>query len=386
MKRHSSWLFAIAWIVTASLASAADATADNATAENTTSAATVDLGGLVEQLGAPEFSERQEASRKLSEAGKSIFPQIEKAAEAGSREVAMRAVEILKRHHTGGDLETKEAAKAALERLAKCGNPAAAQRAADALNPQPAATIQQPAIGGINPAILQRLQQQQLQQLQQLQLQQRGIQIQLGGIAPGQNVVRRTSIRTINGQREIEVQVGDRNTKIKDGANGGIEAEITEKVNGKETTRKIEAKDLEDLKKKDADVARIYEMYNRVGRGIQIGAMPGGALPGGALPGGALPVPAVPPPESVKRMIESIERSIERAKTQLPNDPIAQQRIDSLERTKKRYQDMLPRDEAKPAEAAQKAVDEARRAAESALRDATEAARKAAEPRDPFAP
>jgi len=372
MKRHTSWLFAIACIITASLASAADATADNTTPESTTSAASVDLGGLVEQLGAPEFAERQEASRKLSEAGKSIFPQIEKAAEAGSREVATRAVEILKRHHTGGDLETKEAAKAALERLAKCGNPAAAQRASNALNPQPAATIQQPAIGGINPAVLQ-------------QLQQRGIQIQLGGIAPGQNVVRRTSIRTINGQREIEVQEGDRNTKVKDGANGGIEAEITEKVNGKETTRKIEAKDLEDLKKKDADVARIYEMYNRVGRGIQIGAMPGGALPGGALPGG-LPVPAVRPPETVKRMIESIERSIERAKSQLPNDPIAQQRIDSLERTKKRYQDMLPSEETKPAEAAQKAVDEARRAAEAALRDATEAARKAAEPRDPFAP
>jgi ribosomal protein S19E (S16A) len=323
---------------------------------------------LVDQLGATEFAERQEASRKLTEAGKTVFDRVEKAAESGSREVATRAVDILRRHFTGGDLETKDAAKAALERLAKGGNPAAAQRAGEALNPQPPATIPQ-AIGGINPVVLQ-------------QLQQRGIQIQLGGIAPAQNIARRTSIRTVNGLREIEVQ-----------------------TNGKITTRKIEAKDLDDLKKKDADVAQIYETYSRAGRGIPIGiAIPPGGLPPGALPPGVLPGGAVPAAQAdaLKRTIESIDRSIERYKARLPNDPTAQQRIDSLERTKKRYQDMLPKEEARPAEGnrpaegagpgevrvaenpsadlarkvAEAAAEAARRAAEAAADQAAEASRK----------
>jgi hypothetical protein len=333
MNRRSAWLVALLSCWLAPLAGpAADevgtpqpsqtAPADAAATPATPAA---DVYALVEQLGAPEFAERQEAVRKLTEAGRGVFPQVEKAAEAGSREVATRAVEILRRHYDGGDLDTKDAARAALERLAKSGNPTAAQRAGEVLNPPSVATIPQQAIGGINPAILQ-------------QLQQRGIQIQVGGIAPAQNIVRRTSIRTVNGLREIEHQNGEKITKVKDVAGGGIEAEVTEKVNGKETTRKIEAKDLDDLKKKDADVAQIYETYNRGPRGIQVGA----ALPAG--------VPAARPPETVKRMIESIDRSIERYKAQLPNDPTAQQRIDSLERTKKRYQDMLPKEEAKPAE------------------------------------
>ncbi|MCI0356985.1 MAG: hypothetical protein L0211_00675 [Planctomycetaceae bacterium] len=327
MNRTPSWLFAVACVLSPSWASGADAPA-----------ATEELAALIQQLDAPEFSERQEASRKLSEAGKAVFPEVEKAADAGSREVATRAVEILRRHYSGGDLETKQAAEESLKRLAGSGNAAAAQRATQALNPPAAATIPQPAIAGINPVILQQLQQQ-------------GIQIQLGGIAPIQNGVHRTRVRVVNGLREIEVQKNGNITKVKDVAGGGIEASITEiHPNGKENTRKIEAKDLDDLKKKDADAARIYETYNQGARGIQIGALPGGPLPlpAGALPGGALPAPAARPPEMVKQMIESLDRNIERYKAQLPGDPTAQRRIDSLERIKQRYQEMLPKEEAKP--------------------------------------
>ena len=165
MKRPRHWLLVIVCVAAAQVAYGAPS----------------DVGRFVEQLDAPGFAERQEASRKLSEAGKAVFPEIEKAAETGSREVASRAVEILRRHFKGGDLETKEAAQVALERLAKSGNAAAARQAADALNPQPVAAIPPPNINGINPAILQRVQQ-------------GGIQIQLGGIAPAQNVVRRTTL------------------------------------------------------------------------------------------------------------------------------------------------------------------------------------------------
>src|SRR5205085_11165171 len=73
---------------------------------------------------------------------------LEKAAETGSREVSSRAIEILKKHYERGDFETKEAATAALSRLAKSGNPSVAQRAEAVLHP-PAETAQpQPIFGG----------------------------------------------------------------------------------------------------------------------------------------------------------------------------------------------------------------------------------------------
>jgi hypothetical protein len=261
-----------------------------------------DASRLIEQLDAPGFAERQEASRKLSEAGKAVFPELEKAAESGSREVASRAVEVFKRHFEGGDDETKQAARGALERLAKSGNAPAAQQAISALNPQPLATIPQINQNRINPALIPLIQQ-------------RGIQIQVGNLGP--NVVRRTRISNNNGLKEIEIQDGDKVTKIRDVA-GGIEAETTEKVNGKETTRKVEAKNLDELKQKDADAARIYEQYNRR------------ATP--------VPIPADIPAEMRQRQIESIDRSIERAKAQLPDNPAAQRMIDSLERLKQQIQ------------------------------------------------
>jgi hypothetical protein len=284
--RHS--LFALFAVVAATVVHSAEAlpTGD------------ADPARLIEQLDAPGFAERQAASRKLSEAGRAVFPDLEKAAESGSREVASRAVEVFKRHFEGGDDETKQAARGALERLAKCGNAPAAQGASEALNPQPLATIPQVNLNRINPAVMPLIQQ-------------RGIQIQVGNLGP--NVVRRTTIRNNNGQKEIEIQDGDKVTKVRDVA-GGIEAETTEKVNGKEATRKVEAKNLDDLKQKDADAARIYEQYNR------------------------RTVPAMMPAEMRQRQIESIDRSIERAKAQLPNNPAAQRMIDSLERLKQQIQ------------------------------------------------
>jgi hypothetical protein len=265
-----------------------------------------DVAQLVEQLDAPEFSERQEASRKLSEAGRGVFPQIEKAAEAGTREVASRGIEILKNHLQGGDDETKQAAKAALERLAKSDNPAAAQRASEALNPPPQ-QVGLPAgnIGAINPAIQLALQQ---------QIQAQRIQIGALPVAPG--VGRRISVRSINGKREVEQQEGDKITKVRDGANGGIEAEITEKVNGKETTRKVEAKDLNELKQKEPAAADIYDRYaNRR--------------------------PATTTPETLKRQLESLDRSLETYKARLPNDPNVQRSIDSLKRIREQIEGRL---------------------------------------------
>jgi hypothetical protein len=226
--------------------------------------------------------------------------------------VATRAVEILRNHFQGGDEATKQAAKASLERLAASGNSSAAQRAAEALNPQPEQTL--PAnLNGLNPAFVPLIQQRQA-----------ALRLQFGARAAiPLNGGRRTSVRSINGRREIEVQDGDKITKVKDAAGGGLEAEITEKVNGKETTRKIQAKDLDDLKKQDADAAQVYERY----------------------------APRPVTPESIKRQIESLDQMLERIKAQVPNNPNMQRSVDSLERLKQLQEQQL-KDAEKAAEAA----------------------------------
>jgi hypothetical protein len=111
-------------------------------------------------------------------------------------------------------------------------------------------------------------------------------------------------------------------------------------------TKKIEAKDLDELKKKDADAARIYEQYNN-GGGIQVGGFPPG-FPG-AIPAGARP-PAAMQQEMLKRALDSIDSRIEAYKNRLPNDPNAQRMIDSLERTKERLKETIG-GEPKPAPA-----------------------------------
>lgn len=305
MKTTSGWLLAMLACAVLSTVCRAEALPDASAAR-----AADDATALIRQLDASEFSERQEASRKLSEAGRTVFPDVEKAAEAGTREVATRAVEILRTHFQGGDEATKQAAKASLERLAASGNSSAAQRAAEALNPQPEQTLPTN-LNGLNPAFVPLMQRQ------------AALRLQIGARAAiPLNGGRRTSVRSINGRREIEVQDGDKITKVKDAAGGGLEAEITEKVNGKETTRKIQAKDLDDLKKQDADAAQVYERY----------------------------APRPVTPETIKRQIESLDQLLERMKAQVPNNPNVQRSVDSLERTKQQYEQRL-KDAEKAAEA-----------------------------------
>jgi hypothetical protein len=166
-----------------------------------------------------------------------------------------------------------------------------------------------------------------------------GAQIQINNIGavrglPGAN---RIHIRTANGDKEIEFEQGDKKTKIKAPAQGNIEVEITEKVNGKETTRKIEAKDLDELKKKDEGAAKILEQFGSNKGGIQINAR----AAGGAGAPAANPL-------AIKESIKSINTMIERYKGQLKNNPGLQTIIESLERNRDRMQAMLPAETEKP--------------------------------------
>ena len=94
-----------------------------------------EIARLIGQLDAPEFGQRQEASRRLSEVGKSVLPEIEKAVIASSREVSSRALDILKFHFQRGDADVKQAAKESLARLADSKNVSISQRAHNVIDP-----------------------------------------------------------------------------------------------------------------------------------------------------------------------------------------------------------------------------------------------------------
>lgn len=287
-----------------------------------------DVAQLVEQLESREFAERQEATRQLSEAGKAAFAELEKASVAGSRETSGRALDVLKGHFQRGDNDTKSAAKATLERLATSGNSAIAQRAQTILNPPPQPNAADLAnVFGAAPAI----------RIAPLQLQIAG-GIQAGAIAPGG---RSTSVsRSANGDIRILIRENGKTTQIQS-TQGKITAEITETQNGKAVTKSIEAKDLAELKKKDADIARLYEQYSQPG-GVRVVAQ------------AAAPV-APRTADALKRSIENYDRQIEQLKPQVQNNPTAQRLIDSLQTRKQTYQKQLDElNKAAPAPAPEK--------------------------------
>jgi hypothetical protein len=115
------------------------------------------------------------------------------------------------------------------------------------------------------------------------------LQIQVGNA--GGNVSRVMG-KELNGVKEIEAEENGRKVKIVDDPANGLKVEVTEKnKDGKEETKKYEAKDAAEMKAKHPEAHRLYEEYSsRVGRvRIQQLGIPG--LPPGP---GAPPAPAAP--------------------------------------------------------------------------------------------
>jgi hypothetical protein len=213
------------------------------------------LATLIQQLDGPAFAERQAASQQLEDAGVAAIPTLESIATTGSREAAFRAMDILKRHFQSGSDEEKQAARHALLRLTRSTATSAAQRARDVLNPrQPpsptARVVFQPApmpqprgnifpggnFGGGN----------------------------LGGrMAANGAPLRRVTSYDINGRRGVEIDEQQRKIKMEAAPGGRIVVEITDQQNGQKGTRSIDAKDLDELKRKDAEIGRLYEQFHR---------------------------------------------------------------------------------------------------------------------------
>ena len=170
------------------------------------------------------------------------------------------------------DQETKNAAKAALETVAKSGRQSAARRAQELIKPPATET---PAPGGNGIA------------LGQIQFQVRAMGVGVGGS--------RKSMKVVNGAKEIEVEEGGKTVKITDDPQQGIKIEVTAKENGKEVTKKYEAKDAKELEKKHPEGYKLYKQHaadQNVGGG-------GGVLQLQFNAGGIQVAPAVPAPMAV---------------------------------------------------------------------------------------
>jgi hypothetical protein len=238
--------------------------------------AATEIDRLVAQLDAPGYSERQSAGEKLAALGAAALPALEKVAKGESLEVTTRAIELLKKLLDSSEASTRTDARQALQRLAKGDRPRASRLAQDVLK----AKEQEDAASAV-PAFNR--------------FGQIGIQI-----VPGINV-RQFRVQNANGSREINVEEGNRKIKINDGNGQPIKIEVTTKTNGKDSTEKYEAKDVDELKKKHPEAYKIYQGWENQGNplGMQVG-------------GGINVVQVQRPPDQQVRTVISVLQSLHR--------------------------------------------------------------------------
>jgi len=200
-----------------------------------------EIGKTIEQLKSGRFNERETASRKLAEFGRAAIAPLTEAAMGNQREVTMRAINILKRYLESNDQETRQAARAALETIATGTQASAARQAQQILNPPAPPEAEAPPAGRIR--VLGG-----------------PIQIRVqAGVAGNQRI----RIKQVNGVKEIEAVENGLKVTIKEGPGIGIKLEVTEKKDGKETTKKYEAKDADELSKKHPEAHKLYKKYTK---------------------------------------------------------------------------------------------------------------------------
>ena len=281
-----------------------------------------EITAWIQQLDSNRFSERNDASRKLEAVGTAALPALADAAVGDSREVTLRALDILRKHFQQGDDAIKTAAKAALEKVSGSNHASASRRAKDILDPpKPAPAIQG---FGIVPG---------------------QIQIQMNIVGGAQ--ARRIQIK--NGVKQTDITDGDRKVKIVENPNGAIQIEVTEKKNGKETTRKYDAKNADELKKNHPDGHKIYNQYGKQNapaiqiRGLQIqgGAAPaGGLLPiRGANRNRMLRKLATSQLKHASQMIESSRKQLQQLKAAEGADQKLDKSLDNLEKISQQLQE-----------------------------------------------
>lgn len=296
----SRWILACCIVTVASLqAVKADEPAGDPPAAETKPAQSADdaktsdqIAALIKQLNDDRFAVREAATRKLVKIGAPAIAPLAEAAQGSQLEVTTRAFTVFEKLWKSNDIETREAVGKALDDLAASDHETASARAEKMLAKLDEKDEQPPfgAFGQVLPFGGNAQ-----------------IQIQVQAIAGGAGNVKKIKIKNVNGVKDVEAQDGDLKVKINETPNGGIKMEVTQKnKQGKEETKKYEAKNAAELKKQHPEAHKLYDKYANNNGGIQIQA--GGVpLPIRApriqiLPGGGIQI--VPRPVAPRQNAE----------------------------------------------------------------------------------
>jgi hypothetical protein len=234
------WLYAAAIVVLSGWSAAAERLPTPADADDSVSD---QIATLISQLDAPAFGDRQAASQQLEDLGAAAAAHLELAIKSGSREASARALDILRRHFEQGSDDARQASRSILSKLAESNSASIAQKARDALDPPKVPAYAEPAVNVFGNGGFQRMQ---------------NLQVVIGG--GGRSV----TISDVNGRRSMEITDARRQVTLQTQPGGKIDVEISDRKNVKNAKQKITANDIDELKRKDAEIGRLYEQFSRI--------------------------------------------------------------------------------------------------------------------------
>lgn len=298
-----------------------------------------ELRELIRQLDADDFRDRTAASEALAKLGKEALPGLEEGVRSDSPEAATRSFELLQQLFEQGSAADKAAARSSLGKIAQ-GSDRVATQAKKLLEPKPNPAGPNAAIAGglrLLPGGAMRI---------------RGFGRIMPAIpaAPGVVVADAKSI-SINigpdGIKTIDVDDNGKKFKLVESAEKGIEVEMTETKDGKETTERFAAKDADELKEKHPEAHKLYEKYTQGGDELrlEVGGIPAFA----ALRGVGARAGAPPMQEHLEALLKRVEVQIAKVKEEKDLTDIDKAKLQSFERLREHYQTVLKDLEAKMA-------------------------------------
>jgi len=267
----------------------------------------------IADLDDSDFEIREKATGRLTNAGVRAIPAVAQAAESENLEVATRALQVLKTLYESKDPDAQAEAAIAIKRLCDSPRKSIARRAAAILDaPHQKMKGATPA-GGALP----------------------GLRFNARGLVPG-GVARQVSVQNVNGKVQISVVEGSRRIQIGHSNNRDIVVKVTEpRPEGDEkNTREFKAIDLEEMRQKHPEGARLFEEY---AGDNQFQGLGGQLFPGGFPPG----FPGLP---EIRNQGGNRGQAVQRRKgARNPSLPQPDLAVESLEKTQKRLGGLVER-------------------------------------------
>ncbi len=183
----------------------------------------------IADLTSPRVSKRQKARQEIVKAGQAGIPSLVVAANSDDGDLSEKAIGILGVLLQSKDVDTKDAALAALEMLTESAGKNVAARAQTTLNSS--------RVPGVKPKMIP-------------------------GQAGGEKQFSRVSVSVVNGSKRIEVEENELSVTILDDPTNGIEMEITKD----DKVTKVSALDKKDLEKKNPEAFKLFEKYSNGNR------------------------------------------------------------------------------------------------------------------------